>query len=426
MIFLNAQKIVFLLLILFLLASPIGVMADDRIDSMEIKDIKEVMETASILSNEPKIDSKYAVVMDRDSKVVLYGKNENVKAKMASTTKIMTALVTIENTDLNSVVEISRKAAGTGGSRLKLKAGDKITVKDLLYGLLLRSGNDAAVAIAEYVAGSISAFANLMNQKAMELGLQGTHFETPHGLDTEEHYTTAYELAILTDYALKNDVFANIVKTKTYTIMISNVPRMIHNTNELLGYFHGVYGVKTGFTNGAGRCLVTSAKRDNFDIICVVLGADTKKIRTTDSIKLMEYIFQNFKKVNISVKIEQEFSKWEKDNKDKFKIEKGKNNSIYLKLGEYTLKSYPMKQNTVQNLKIKIEVPFYLKAPIKRKEPIGKMIVFDGDKEILTVEILCEKNIEKKKIGDYLLEFGKNYKKYLEETIYLPKGLDEW
>lgn len=415
----NAKKIVFFFLVLFLLVSSIGVRADDGIDSIEIKDIGEVIETASALTNEPKIDSRYAIILDRESKAILYGKNEHTKTKMASTTKIMTALITIENTDLNNVVKISKKAAGTGGSRLKLKTGDQITVKDLLYGLLLRSGNDAAVAIAEYVAGSIPEFANLMNQKAMELGLTNTHFETPHGLDTEEHYTTAYELAILTDYALKNEVFANIVKTKTYTITINNVPRMIRNTNELLGYLNGVYGVKTGFTNGAGRCLVTSVKREDLDIICVVLGADTKKIRTTDSIKLIEYTFQNFKKVNIHEEIKQKFLKWKKENKSKFKIEKGNFNGINLELGEYTLKNYPMKKNTEENLQIEVEADFNLNAPIKKDDSLGKLIVFDGNEKILTVEILSGQNVQKKNIWDYLLEFGKNYKKYLEETIYL-------
>ena len=134
---------------------------------------------------------------------------------------IMTSLIVIENSNLSDIVEVSAKAAETGGSRLKIKKGDKITVKDLLYGLMLRSGNDAAVALAEYVGGSIEDFAILMNKKAKELELKNTHFVTPHGLDSEEHYTTPYELAILTDYALKNKIFSNIVKTKSCNISIN-------------------------------------------------------------------------------------------------------------------------------------------------------------------------------------------------------------
>ncbi|MBO5479171.1 MAG: D-alanyl-D-alanine carboxypeptidase [Clostridia bacterium] len=134
--------------------------------------------------------------------------------------------------------------------------------------------------MAEHVGGSVEGFANLMNQKAKELGLTNTKFVTPHGLDQPEHYTTAYELALITDYALKNETFAKIVNTKTYEIHINSQAKMLSNTNELLGNLNGVDGVKTGFTNGAGRCLVTSTTRNSHQIICVVLGADTKKIRT--------------------------------------------------------------------------------------------------------------------------------------------------
>ena len=193
---------------------------------------------------------------------------------MASTTKIMTTIVILEKADLNETVTVSAKAGGTGGSRLGLKRGDKASVRDLLYGLMLRSGNDAAVALAEHVGGSVKGFAELMNEKAIELGLTNTHFVTPHGLDDANHYTTALELAKLTDYAMDNETFAKIVGTKSTTIYINNQSRQINNTNELLGVLNGVVGVKTGFTNNAGRCLVTETKRNNMDIITIVLGAD--------------------------------------------------------------------------------------------------------------------------------------------------------
>jgi D-alanyl-D-alanine carboxypeptidase len=146
----------------------------------------------------------------------------------------MTATIVIENANLYDTVTISSKASGTGGSRLGLKTGDIITVHDLLYGLLLCSGNDAAVALAEYVCGSVAEFAQMMNNKAEELGLTSTHFVTPHGLDNEDHYTTAYELAILADYALQNETFANIVNTKKYTVSINGYSKALSNTNELL------------------------------------------------------------------------------------------------------------------------------------------------------------------------------------------------
>ena len=152
---------------------------------------------------------------------------------MASKTKIMTSIVVIEKVpNLKETVTVSKKAAGTGGSRLGLSTNDEITVENLLYGLMMRSGNDAAVALAEYVGGSVEGFSALMNEKASNLGLESTHFVTPHGLDSDDHFTTAYELAKLTDYALKNETFAKIVKTKTYTITINNSARTLSNTNE--------------------------------------------------------------------------------------------------------------------------------------------------------------------------------------------------
>ena len=245
----------------------------------------------------PTINSKSAIVLDRNSGMVLIGKNENEKRKMASTTKIMTCIVVLENStleSLNTIVTVSSKSAGTGGSRLGLHTNDKVSVINLLYGLMLCSGNDAAVALAEHVGGSIQGFADLMNKRAIDLGLSSTHFVTPHGLDNDDHYTTAYELAVLTNYALKNETFRKIVSTQSKTIMINNYSKTLTNTNELLGYLDGVYGVKTGFTNGANRCLVTAIKRNNMDIICIVLGAGRKKERTQDRIKLIEYVFTNF------------------------------------------------------------------------------------------------------------------------------------
>ena len=268
---------IFICLFFIILLSFSPVLADDE-NFEYLSDLSTIQSSNSENITEPTINSRAAIVYERSSGKILYGKEENEKRKMASTTKIMTAIVVLENTNLDDIVTISSKAAGTGGSRLGLHKDDKISIQDLLYGLLLCSGNDAAVALAEHAGGNLPNFANMMNSKATSLGLSSTHFVTPHGLDDDNHYTTAYELALITNYALKNDVFANLVKTKTYTISINNHPKTLSNTNELLGNLDGVYGVKTGFTNGANRCLVTAVKRDNMDIICIVLGADTKKI----------------------------------------------------------------------------------------------------------------------------------------------------
>ena len=167
------------------------------------------------------MNSRIGLIYDRASGRILYEKNGNKQTPMASTTIIMTAIVVIENANLKDTVKIDQKAAGTGGSRLGLKKNDKITVNDLLYGLMLRSGNDAAIALATYVGGSVDGFAKMMNDKAKSLGLVNTHFVVPHGLDNKEHYTTAYELAKITDYALKNESLNKLflLKAQLYILM---------------------------------------------------------------------------------------------------------------------------------------------------------------------------------------------------------------
>lgn len=303
--------------------------------------------------------------------VVLYGKKENERCKMASTTKIMTSIVVIENTkNINTKVKVSAKAAGTGGSRLGLHENDEVTVRDLLYGLMLCSGNDAAVALAEHVAGSVTEFANLMNKKAEELGLKDTHFVTPHGLDAEEHYTTAHELAQIADYVLNIKEIEQIVRTKEYTVNINGNSKNLNNTNELLGYLEGVYGVKTGFTNGANRCLVTSIKRGEMDVICVVLGADTKKDRTKDSIELIEYTFANYQMIDLKYMIEDEFDTLA--NKSKFYIEKGIDNNLKIDLEKNDITYYPVRKEEIKDITIEIEIKNKLEAPVYKGVSIRK------------------------------------------------------
>lgn len=213
-------------------------------------------------------------------------------------------------------------------------------------------------------------FANLMNKKAETLGLKDTHFVTPHGLDEEEHYTTAYELAKIADYALNIEEISNIVKTKSYTVNINGYSKNINNTNELLGYLEGVYGVKTGFTNGANRCLVTSVKRGDMNIICVVLGADTKKDRTKDSIKLIEYTFSNYQMIDIKFMIEDEFDNLVEN--AKFEVYKGISNNIKIDLEDNDITLYPVYKEDIKDIKIETELQNKLIAPVYKNEIIRK------------------------------------------------------
>lgn len=376
---------------------------DEQVNIDKIKE--EVIETTKVLDNEPKLNSRVALIYDRSSGRVLYEKNGNKQTPMASTTKIMTAIVVVENSNLSDIVKIDSKAAGTGGSRLGLKKNDKITVNDLLYGLMLRSGNDSAVALAIHVGGSIEGFAEMMNQKAKELKLVNTHFVVPHGLDKEGHYTTAYELAKITDYALKIDKIKEIVSTKTYTVTINSQPKIISNTNELLGNLYGVYGVKTGFTNGAGRCLVTACKRDDLDIITVVIGADTKKYRTSDSMSLIEYAYKNYQIIDIKSKIEEQFEEWKKINQQRITINKGSKSKIELTLQNLEYDKMAIKNTQVDNINIEINAMFYLEAPVEQNKVIGNLKVMLGDEVIELLEIYNQEKIEKKDIKTYFTEF---------------------
>ena len=417
------KKIIIPISIFLLLFSYSFSFADDIDSSNDInvdieQELKENMsiETASGNTSSLNLNSRSCIVIDRLTKTILYGKNEYSKVKMASTTKIMTGIVIIENCDLNTTVEVSKKAAGTGGSRLGLKTGDKITIRDLLYGLLLCSGNDAAVALAEATAGSIQGFSDLMNKKAEDLGLTNTHFESPHGLDSNGHYTTAYELALLSDYALKNNTFLNIVGTKNYTITINGYPKNLSNTNELLGNLNGVYGVKTGFTNGANRCLVTACKRGNMDIICVVLGADTKKFRTTDSIKLIEYTFKNYEYVNIAEQINKEFAKWKDENQNYFNIIKGCNSTLQIGYSSLESSLIPVKKDDIPSLEVSIQINPNLTAPIYENDVIGNIEVTSNSGFILHCNVLANNTIKKKGIFDYLNSFFKNYSSTLNSS----------
>lgn len=407
---------ILLIFVSFLLISP--VYADDEEHDFSNDFYPVTSSTIDTNNITPTINSRAAIVYERSSGTILYSKSENEKRKMASTTKIMTAIVVLEHSNLSDIVTVSAKAAGTGGSRLGLHSDDKISIHDLLYGLLLCSGNDAAIALAESVGGDVESFANLMNQKANDLGLNSTHFITPHGLDNDEHYTTAYELAIITDYALKNDIFCSLVGTKTHTILINNQPKTLSNTNELLGNLNGVYGVKTGFTNGANRCLVTSTKRGNMDLICIVLGADTKKDRTKDSIDLIEYAFKNFEMVNIQEKISNEFTNWKICNSASFNVKKGRSNNIDAVLEDLPYNFFPVNSNHLDDVSIYIYCNTDFVAPLPAHSNIGYLTVSIDGKTVLSLSIYNSNEITKKTSLIFYKDLLSKYTYHLESVFY--------
>ncbi len=215
------------------------------------------------------ISAQSAIVLDASTGRVLYEKNADKQSLIASTTKIMTALVVCEQCNVLSRVRIPKEAVGIEGSSMYLQEGEILTVQELLYGLMLHSGNDAATALAIYCGGTVEGFAELMNDKAHGLGLKGTHFMNPHGLDAPGHYSTARDLAVLTAYAMQNPIFAQTVSTKTVTAG----GRSLRNHNKLLWQVRGAEGVKTGYTKAAGRILVSSAVRDGRRLVVVTINA---------------------------------------------------------------------------------------------------------------------------------------------------------
>ena len=312
---------------------------------------------------------------------------------------------------MKETVEVCKEAAYTNGSSMGIKTGDKVTYHDLLYGLMLPSGNDAAVQIAISIAGSVENFAELMNEKAKELGLEHTHFVTPHGLDREGHYTTAKELAIITDCALSNPMIAKVVATESYTVTINGYPKNLNNSNELLGYLNGVTGVKTGYTSGAGRCLVTSSNRDGFEIITVVLGSDTKKIRTKDSIRLIEYAYKNYKLKNVEELVEEEYNKWCKLNQKRIYVNKGVKTNPDIYLAKVQNKIYPITENT--EIIIDSEVETNYEAPIAENTVVGKITIQIDGKIIEEIKIKTKEEIKRKEIKEYFIQFMEMFKQVI-------------
>ena len=381
----------------------------DFLEESELDNFIEVSTDISETKKEPTTYSKHIIAIDRKTLSVLYEKDAYTEVPMASTTKIMTAILVLENCDLTETIEFSKEAANVRGSCLEVSTGAKISLHDALYGLMMRSGNDCAVAIAEHISGSVENFATLMNQKAQALNLKHTHFVTPHGLDDENHYTTAYELAILTDYALKNEKFKEIVSTKTTTISINGYPRTISNTNELLGNLSGVYGVKTGFTFNAGRCLVSCCNQNGMDIIVVVLGADTKNQRTRDSINVIHYIYDNFEYVDITNYVQESFAKYQSYYEPNVHLYKT-TTSPKIELAQLKNNSFPLKNNTSHLLNTKFYCLNTLSGNLKNHDKIGSMTLYYEDKILCSMDIILTNQLEHNSWQHYFWKVLKEYR----------------
>ena len=240
----------------------------------------------------PSTSAHSAILIHADTGKVLYEQNADDRMLIASTTKIITAIVVLENCALDETVEIDSRSAGTEGSSMYLREGETYTVEELLYGLMLVSGNDAAMALALHTAGSLEKFAGLMNDKAVELGMTGSHFANPHGLDAEGHYSTARDMAVLAAYCMENDDFACIVSSRSASVHGNE----LYNHNKLLGMYDGCIGIKTGYTMAAGRTLVSCAERGDTRFICVTL---CDRDDWDDHAALYDWAFENYEYVRV-------------------------------------------------------------------------------------------------------------------------------
>lgn len=258
-------------------------------------------EEESDIEGPEELYARAAVLVDGETGRVLWGKNEDEKMAMASTTKIMTCLVALENAELDEVVSISAYAAGMPDVQLDAVEGDSFRMEDLLYALMLESDNDVAAAIAEHVGGSVEGFAEMMNSRALELGCSQTHFVTPNGLDAEGHETTAVELAKITTEAIKNETFVKIINMPSHSFSNIEGDRhyQVNNKDAFLQLMDGAFGVKTGFTGEAGYCFVGALNRNDRTYISVVLGSGwppNKSYKWQDTVKLMNYGLEHYEK----------------------------------------------------------------------------------------------------------------------------------
>lgn len=247
----------------------------------------------------PTINAKYGILVDSQGNV-LWSRNADTQSAMASITKVMTAVVVLENAKLSDVYTVSANAASVGESSIGVAVGDKITVKNLLCGLLVHSGNDAGVVLAEGVAGSVDAFVDMMNDKAQELGLTNTHYDNPHGLDSKDHYSSASDICVLSRYAMQNKTFAKIVGKKKVTVDYGARKQTFRSTNSLLNKWDPCIGIKTGYTSKAGYCLTSAATKDGVTLYAVVLGCEDVTQRFTDSLRLLNWGFKHYRTTTLA------------------------------------------------------------------------------------------------------------------------------
>ena len=353
----------------------------------------EVVQTSAIQVSS---SAKAMCLIEQSSGRVLYGKNYDKKLPMASTTKIFTALTVLENCDnLSEVVEVDDRAVGIEGTSIYLRYGEKLTVRELLLGMMLPSGNDAATALGYHIGGSLPAFCELMQKTAENAGCLNSSFKNPHGLDEDGHYTTAYDLAKIAAKALENKDFMEISTTKAATISGNKEvkTRYLRNKNRLLTSFEGCNGVKTGFTDNAGRCFVSSAERNGMTVVCSVLNCGPM---FEECARFMNMAFENYHMTELlpSYKII-----------DKLAVKKGRESEVKV----FTRKdfSYPLSKDEALRINYVTELPDSLTAPVEKEAKVGAIKIYLDENLLFEEEIFTQDFVEKESVMAHLRDISR-------------------
>lgn len=356
-------KIISIILIIFVLSSSLVYGKDKKI-------------------NQPRLNCHAAIVIDQNSGRVLYGKDENKILPMASTTKIITAIVAIENGNLKDKVTISKEAASVRGSTAKFKEGEIVSLEELIYGLMMKSGNDAAVAISEHIGkGEVENFIELMNKKVLEIGLYNTHFVTPHGLDADTHQTTAEDLAKVTAYALKNETFQKVSSCKEISSGESGAfSKSYNNINKFLFKLPDADGVKTGYTGNAGKCLVASVYNKHSRYIAVTLNSGD---RWKDCENLVEYAKENYEYKKVEVD-ETKLNPIKVVNRKDLDIVPKVEKEIYI----------PILKDKSENMASEVQIGSVITTPIKEGDCVGNLLININGKVVSTFPLTSDKTIE--------------------------------
>lgn len=340
------------------------------------------------VSADTDVSARAAVLYEPDSNTFHYEKNADMRLPMASTTKIMTAVCAISMLDVSAVYSVPAEACGIEGSSLYLKAGDRVSVNDLLCALLLRSANDAAAALAILASGSIEAFAEKMNETASMLSLENTHFDNPHGLDSETHYSSARDLALIMEYAMQNEVFAKITASSKHTVTFPDRAQVLYNHNKLLFLRDDVIGGKTGFTKKSGRSLVSVARRDGVTLICVTLSAPDD---WNDHSRLFDSGFETFERKTVFTKNDAIYADVSGGEKKKVLCRPTEDFSCTVKKGESLICDFA--------------VPPLIFAPVREGEIIGILKVTQNGKVLGEICVAAAESVSYKDNRSALKKF---------------------